>query len=82
MAKRPAGKRPALLNVRKHLENLQGLIELYEEYGDCPIFKDELKMLSFLNRLVLKKHDAQRASGNRKDIRLEAQVHYSEEQQS
>lgn len=66
--RRKGGKRPGLLNVRGHLEHVQLVIECYEKYGKCPILDSEMAALRLFNRAILRKHDAQRAAGNRKDL--------------
>ena len=67
MSRKP-GPRPKLLNVRQHLELVQLSIEIFQEYGDCPIFRDALARVSLINRAIMRKHDEARAKGNRKDI--------------
>lgn len=57
-----------LLNVRDHLEHVQLAIECYEKYGDCPAFQHELKVISLINRAIMRQHDGLKAKGNRKDI--------------
>lgn len=59
-----------LFNVREHLKHVQLVIECYEKYGDCPIFREELKRVSLINRAILRKHEETRQEGNRKDIRV------------
>lgn len=58
-----------LLNVRDHLDHLQGVIDLYRKYGDCPALKEEIAKLSVINRAIIRKHDAAKEAGSRKDIR-------------
>ena len=60
------------LNVRAHLEHLERVIEVYREWGDCPLVREELKTISFVNRAIIRKHDAKRTLGDRKDIRVGA----------
>lgn len=62
--------KPNFLNVREHLKHLQMVIELYQKYGDCPLFKEEVVRLSLINKAILRKHEESRAAGNRKDIRV------------
>jgi hypothetical protein len=61
-----------LLNVRKHLEHINVLIECYQKYGACPAFEHELKIISLYNRAILNKAAKQREQGNRKDLRVES----------
>ncbi len=62
--------KPKLLNVREHLNHVQLTIEIFEKYGDCPIFRDSLRMVSLINRAILRKQGESRTEGNRKDIRF------------
>ena len=62
--------KPKLLNVREHLKHLQLVIEGYQKYGKCPAIDEAMTRLSFMNRAILKKHEASRVAGNRKDLRV------------
>lgn len=63
-------RKPKLLNVREHLEHINIIFECYKEYGDCPIFREELAKADLFNRSILKKHYAKRDAGDRHDIRI------------
>lgn len=61
-------RKPDFLNIRQHLEHIALVIECYEKYGDCPAFRHELKVASLVNKAIIRKHDKQKAEGNRKDL--------------
>lgn len=68
---RKPGRKPKLLNVRAHLEHVQFTIELFQRVGDCPLVRESFAQIDLINRAIMRKHDEARASGNRKDIRLD-----------
>jgi hypothetical protein len=61
-----------LLNIRKHLEHGQLIVDSLKKYGLCPAIEQALAEFSLINRTLLRKHDEQRAKGQRKDIRIGA----------
>ena len=61
-----------LLNVRGYIKSTIELIELFEKYGDCPLFREELPKMRLIGKAILRKNDALRATGNRKDIYVES----------
>lgn len=65
-------RRPNFLNVRAHLEYVALIVDCYQKYGACPLLDQEMRSLSLFNRAILKKHDAARKAGNRKDLYIEA----------
>ena len=67
-----AKRRKGFLNIRGQLEYAQCLFEIFQKYGDCPAFRDELSKFLLINRAILRKHDERRKAGNRKDLYLEA----------
>lgn len=65
-------RKRSLTNVRAHIEHVNEFLNLIEEYGMCPLAKEELPKLRFIGKCILRKHDAARAASNRKDLRIEA----------
>lgn len=57
-----------LLNVTKHLQHLDIVLEGLRKYGYCPAIEEEINKLGLINKMILKKQADKRASGNRKDI--------------
>lgn len=62
--------KPKILNVRVHLDHVQLVIDAYKKYGQCPAVDTEIARLSLYNKAIIRKHDAQKLAGNRKDIRM------------
>lgn len=54
-----------LLNVKKHLENVQEILDGLKKYGYCPLLQEECNIVSLLNRSILKKHNEKKT---RKDL--------------
>lgn len=67
-------RKPDFLNVRQHLLHLQDVLDAYKKYGSCPLVDSELRKISLINDAILRKNDETRATGNRKDIRIEAKI--------
>ena len=65
-------RKPNLLNTRSHLEHLELIFSGLAKYGMCPLVEAEIAKARIINKAILAKHDAQRARGDRKDIRIEA----------
>jgi len=63
--------KPKRLNVREHLKHIQKVLDLRDEFGDCPLINDAFKEISLINRSILANHEDSRKAGNRKDIRVE-----------
>jgi hypothetical protein len=64
-------RRPGILNVRQHLEYVQVVCEAYRKYGKCPLVDDEVSKVLFITKVILRKHYAKRATGDRHDIHIE-----------
>ena len=62
--------RPRRLNVRKHLEHVQLVLDGYLKLGDVPVVKDEARKAALINKSILKKHYEKVQKGNRHDIRI------------
>lgn len=57
-----------ILNVRKQLETLIAVVDVFDKYGDCPAVRAELGRLRFLARATLRKREK---TGTRKDLYVE-----------
>ena len=62
-------RKPNILNIKAHLNNEVELFYFFERFGDCPLFREELKKQSFMARAILRKHEKK---NTRKDIYMEA----------
>jgi len=66
-------RKPSFLSVREYVKLTIDLIDFFEKYGDCPLLREELPKHRFIGKAILRKADAKRKTGNRKDLYVEAE---------
>ena len=65
-------RQKTLLDVRQYIEWVITIAEGHAKYGNCPAIDEEWPKLKLIGKAILRKHDALKAKGSRKDLYVEA----------
>ena len=66
-------RKPDLLNAREYIKYVIMIAEGYEKYGKCGAIDHEMRKVRLIGNAILRKNDAAREKGQRKDIYVEAE---------